>query len=136
MYQDFIAVQAFTHKVDCFCPGSIHSEVLRIEQADIIRVTNERKYVANNGWYMMVEVDNQYNFYIALTDLERYYKTGQILLKDDIEFNINYLNAQVDRSLDNKDEAMFKLFSTQLIEVSRLKVKLEKNLEAGALNYT
>ncbi|RCW77035.1 IDEAL domain-containing protein [Saliterribacillus persicus] len=135
MYQDFIAVKAFTHKVDCFCLGSIHSELLRIEQADIIRVTNERKYVANNGWYMMVEVDNQYNFYIALTDLERYYTTGQILLKDDIEFNINYLNAQVDRSLDNKDEALFKLFSTQLIEVSRLKVKLEKNLEAGALNY-
>ncbi|SFL73109.1 IDEAL domain-containing protein [Gracilibacillus orientalis] len=135
MNRDFIVVQSFSHLIDCFCPGSIHTEVLRVEQADIIRVTNERKYIVHNGWYCKAIVDDHYYFYIALEDLEHYYTKGQILAMEDIELNLNYLNFQIDQALDNKDESNFKLFSKQLMEVNQLKVKLEKHLDADKLFY-
>ncbi|WP_163581419.1 IDEAL domain-containing protein [Gracilibacillus saliphilus] len=135
MNRDFIVGQSFSHQIECFCPGSIHTEVLRIEQADIIKVTNERKYIIGNGWYFKAVVVDYYCFYIALEDLEYYNAKGQILLMEDIELSLNYLNFQIDQALDNKDEANFRLFSEQLIEVNQLKVKMEKYLESDDLFY-
>ncbi len=133
MNRHFIVVQSFCHQTDCFCPGSIHSELLRIEQGDIIKVTNERKFTAHNGWYYMVVLEDENYFYIALSDLEQYYARGQIFLREDIEWNMNYLNCQVDLSLDRKDEVRFKYVSKQLIEANKLKKKLEKYEENDQL---
>ncbi|UOQ83713.1 hypothetical protein [Gracilibacillus salinarum] len=129
MDQHFIAVQSFSHQIECFCPGSIHTELLRIEEEDIIQLTDERKYIANHGWYVMIIVDDFYSFYIALADMEKYYMGGQILSQEDIELNVNYLQFQVDQSLDQHDEAKFKLVSQQLIESKERKMKLDNYMQ-------
>ncbi len=133
MNRHFIAVQSFCHQTDCYCPGAIHSELLRIEQADIIKVTNERKYTAHNGWYYMVVLGDEYYFYMAISDLEQYYARGQLFSPEDIEWKMNYLNCQVDQSLDRKDEVRFRYVSKQLIEANKLKKKPEKYAEDDQL---
>ncbi|SES16805.1 hypothetical protein SAMN04487944_12157 [Gracilibacillus ureilyticus] len=135
MYWNLIAVKAFSHQIDCFCPGEIHREVLRIEQSDIIKVTNERNFTATNGWYVMVILDDRYRFYMALHDLEHYYEIGEILLKEDIDLQLNYYDFQVNQALDKKDEVMFNYFSEQLIKMNKLKWKLDGYLEADELFY-
>lgn len=122
MVNHFIAVQSFLHRIECFCPDKVHEEIVKINQADIIRVLPEGTYI--KGWYLLVEI-NHHCFYIAIEDLEYYYSNGLLYSKLDIELELNYLNYLIDESLDLADEGKFKEISKEWIKVKRCNEKLE-----------
>lgn len=121
----FIAVQTFLHQIDCFCPGGEHTDLLQINQTDILNITNERKFIVGNGWYFLVEINHRECLFIALADLNQYFLRGKLISIFDLELNLNYLEYRVNQSLDHADEEMFNHFSQKLLETKELKVKLD-----------
>ena len=71
MFGHYIAGKTFSHKIDCFCPGGHHADVLKIQKGDLINVTNERKFTMH-GWYFLIGFNDICMFYMALADLEQY----------------------------------------------------------------
>ncbi|MEC2074956.1 hypothetical protein [Metabacillus fastidiosus] len=114
MSQNFIVMKPFAHQIDCFCPDSIHAELLTINKQDIIKMTNECKFVDNNGWYSLVIINDESSFYIANEDLDTYVKQEKIISVLDIELKINYLEFCINRSLDECDKASFLKFTKEL----------------------
>ncbi|MCQ6276243.1 IDEAL domain-containing protein [Bacillus sp. V3B] len=126
MFRHFIAIKTFEHQMDCFCSDGTHAEVLTIHKEDIIEIINERKFMIEKGWYFLIRMNNQYNFHIALEDLERYYLNERLLSLIDIELALNYLQFKVDQALDTGDEELFLNFTKKLKESRDLKMKLEQ----------
>jgi hypothetical protein len=123
MVNHFIAVQSFLHQIDCFCPDKQHSDFVKINQTDIIRILNERTYNEVNGWYVLVEI-NYDCFYIAVEDLDHYNSQGLLYSELDLELQLNYLNFHIDESLDQADEGKFKEVSSRWLELKMLNEKL------------
>ncbi|TCN22736.1 IDEAL domain-containing protein [Mesobacillus foraminis] len=135
MIQYFIAKETFTHQIDCFCPGNIHTTALTINKMDIIEVTNEQSFTFYNGWYVQAIINNQGHFYIALEDLERYFAIGRLVTGFDLELRLNYLRFQIDQALEINDEELFFNTTSQLKESSELKKKLEDYLMIADINH-
>ncbi|MGG3798707.1 hypothetical protein [Metabacillus fastidiosus] len=114
MSQHFIVMKPFAHQIDCFCPDSIHAELLTINKQDIIKMTNECKFVDNNGWYSLVIINDESSFYIANEDLDTYVKQEKIISVLDIELKINYLKFCINQSLDKHDKVSFLKFTKEL----------------------
>lgn len=133
MHHYFIVTHSFDHIVDCFCPGDDHSGVLEMRKEDIIEVTNERQFMFDNDWYILVIINNNWQLYMALEDLEKYFTEGYFVSLMDIELKINHLNFQIDQSLGKGDEVAFLQSTTTLKESSELKLILERYLNKVAL---
>ncbi|MDL4843254.1 hypothetical protein [Aquibacillus rhizosphaerae] len=131
MVKHFITVQSFFHQIDCFCPDGDHSEVIKINKGDVIKIINERKYINGVGWYFLIEHNSQNSFFAALSDLDYYHSQGLLLSIIDIELTLNYLNFQVDHALDNDDELEFIDVSNKIIESDKLKKKLVASLKSN-----
>ena len=135
MIQYFIAKEAFTHQIDCFCPDSIHENTLTINKMDIIEITTERSFTFNDDWYVLAIVNNQGHFYIALEDLDQYFYLGMLVTDFDLELKVNYLQFQIDQALEIRDEELFLNHTKKLKEASDLKVKLESYLHTASMNH-
>lgn len=133
MHHYFVVTRSFDHIVDCFCPDGNHSDVLEMKKEDIIEVTNERQYMFDADWFILVIINNNWQLYMALEDLERYFTQGYVVSLMDIELKINHLKFQIDQSLGQGDESTF-LQSTQCLkESSALKVRLERYINEVAV---
>ncbi|MCP3738161.1 IDEAL domain-containing protein [Rossellomorea sp. BNER] len=125
MDKHFIAVESFEHQIDCFCPGGIHAELLRINKEDIIEVTKDCNFVMDKGWYVWVVINDHCSFYMALEDLEKYMMKGLLISRLDLDLKINYLQFLIDQALDKGDEVSFLKYSTILKDSSEFKAGLE-----------
>lgn len=120
-----IVTKSFEHIVECFCPDGDHSDVLEVKKEDFIEVTNDKKFLFDTGWYILVILNRHWHFYMALDDLDKYFTKGYLASLVDIELKINHLKFQIDQSLGKGDEPSF-LHSTKCLkESSELKVRLE-----------
>ncbi len=128
MLHHFVAVKSFLHKVDCFCPGSEHSELIKINPADLISISYERRFSMINGWYVQVEV-NEFVFYMSIEDLEHYYLQGYLFSQIDLELRLNYLHYQINDSLDRGDESKFIEATQSWNEFKRLKEHFEQTMK-------
>jgi hypothetical protein len=128
MNQHYIAVKTFQYPIECFCSSSDHTYYLTIHGGDIVEVTDERKYMMANGWYSLVKINERSIFYIALYDLEDFFRKEQLLAMIDIDLQINYLQFKINQAFDTGDEASFIDISKKLNESSELKLKLERHL--------
>lgn len=120
MAHHFIVVNNFSHQVDCFCTGEVHSEFITFKQGDVIEVTNDRKFTMA-GWYFLLLINNHYPYYIAIDDLEKYNKHEQILSIVDIELKINYLQFQINQALDTNNKVTFLDYTPKLKDLNNLK---------------
>ena len=116
----------FQHQIDCFCPNGIQEDVVTIRRGDIIEITSERKYMLDNGWYLLIRHNHKHDFYIALEDLETYYLDEKLASVLDIDLLLNYFEYKIDQALDIGDEKSFLMFATKLKEFSDLKEKVEQ----------
>lgn len=129
MIQHFITMNTFKHQVDCFCPGVNHEEILIINEGDVIEVTSERKHAAEKGWYVLIVINNFCIFFIAVDELEKYYKEHKILSLTDLELKMNYLKYQINQALDQDDKRSFLAATEEVGEVHEYKLKLEKHIQ-------
>ncbi|MBS4207105.1 IDEAL domain-containing protein [Bacillus sp. FJAT-50079] len=127
MIQHFIAKETFTHQIECFCPGNIHSTSLTINKMDILEV-REQSFTFNNGWYVQAIINNHGCFYIALEDLDQYFYQGKLMSVFDLELDLNYLQLQIDKALVKRDEELFLKSTKQLKEATALKMQIENFL--------
>ncbi len=128
MHQYFIVNQEFEHVVECFCPDGDHEYMLTVKRGDFLEVTNERTYVLDNGWYILVLLNSNKKFFMAIEDLDKYFTEGHILSLMDLELNINHLKFLVDQSLGRGDEDFFFEATNRLKNSHELKTKLEDHL--------
>ncbi|MFL0365888.1 IDEAL domain-containing protein [Pseudobacillus sp. 179-B 2D1 NHS] len=136
MSEYFIATETFEHQIDCFCPEGDHADVLKINKGDVIEVTNEHKFTMINGWYLLVKINDQYVFYMALADLEQYCIKERILSILEINLKMNFWRFKINEALDTGDEASFLSYTNRLLESSELQIKLENYLNTEAVNHT
>jgi len=128
MHHYFIVNDQFQHFVECFCPDGEHEDMLTIKRGDFLEVTNERTYVLDQGWYNMVYLNSDKQFYMALEDLEKYFINGHIFSLMDLELHINHLKYQVDQSLGHGDENFFLEATNRLKKSNELKIMLTEHL--------
>lgn len=129
MFRHFIASKSFEHKIECFCADRHHAGQVTIQRGDIIELTNERKFIQDQGWYFLIGMNDGRHFYIALEDLENYYVSGHLFSLVDLELKVNYCKYKINVALDTGDEATFMDLTCELIESRQLKEKIEKHLE-------
>jgi hypothetical protein len=120
MSQQFIVAKSFEHLIDCFCPGGAHAESIIIHREDILEVKDDRKFIMDRGWYSLVVINNQWYLYMAIEDLEQYFKKNYLYSMLDIDLKINYLHFQVNQALDEGNEALFMNGTSRLNDLSNL----------------
>lgn len=125
MSRYFIAEIMFEHQIDCFCPDAGHADVVTISKGDIMEVTNERRYIDDFGWYFLIFINKSRDFFIAIEDLEHYFKCGYILSLVDLDLKVNYLQFKIDQTLEKGDEESFLQHTKKLTEANKNKSKLE-----------
>ena len=95
---------------------------------DILEVSFEKSFTFTNGWYVLVIINNERHFYIALEDLDQYLVQGWIVTDFDLELHLNYLLFKIDQALKLRNEALFINHIKQYKKSNDLKVYLENNL--------
>ncbi|MCC3646566.1 hypothetical protein JGK52_07695 [Cytobacillus oceanisediminis] len=124
MSELYIAIEEFEHQVDCFCPDADHVNILHFQKGDFIEVTPDRKYTFL-GWYALVVINGQQAFYMAIEDIERYFRNEYISSQLDIDLKINYLHYKIDQDLESGNRDSFAENSRKLSEICSLKEELE-----------
>ncbi|WP_169891024.1 IDEAL domain-containing protein [Litchfieldia alkalitelluris] len=89
-------------------------------------MTNDRKYTIYQEWYFLIVINEQWTFYIAVEDLNQYYREEQILSILDIELKINHIQYQINEALDRNNKEKFLSYSTKLNEFKQLKMGHDK----------
>ncbi|WP_077623556.1 hypothetical protein [Sediminibacillus massiliensis] len=125
MSRHFIAIKPFSHQVDCFTPGEEQPHSVEIKKADILTINSERKYIIGAGWYFLIGINDHSNFFISVSDLEKYYTSGSFSSVTDIELNLIYWQYKLNQALDDADELQFGYVAKELTELESLKQKLK-----------
>ncbi|WP_338448047.1 hypothetical protein R4Z09_17575 [Niallia oryzisoli] len=133
MYRHFIVKKTVKHRKECFCRDQAHAHGITIHEGDIIEIINDRKYIVDKGWYFLISLNNLYEFYLSLEDLEHYYAKGIIVSTADIELSLNYFQYKINEALDTVDEELFCHFTQKFIETRALILKIENYVHKLAL---
>lgn len=133
MIQHFIATETFDHQIDCFCPGEKHEELMTILKGAVVEVTQERRFSEHKGWYVLIIVNQYCVFFIAAEELDKYVKEERLLSLIDIELKINFLQHQIDKTLDKVDKGTFIDTTNELKRVYDLKLHLENYIKKTPL---
>lgn len=124
MHEHFIILENFLHQVGCYCPGQSHQYVLEFQPGDVWLISDEPKYVDCLGWFLLIEVNNEYSFYMHVEDIEELYNNGNICSIMDLELKINYLSFKVNEALDTHDRESFFLYTDELNCALKIKSKV------------
>ncbi|KAA9021591.1 IDEAL domain-containing protein [Niallia endozanthoxylica] len=133
MYRHFIVKETFKHRKECFCPNQAHAHEVPIHEGDVIEIINDRRYIVDKGWYFLISLNNLYDFYLSLEELEYYYAKGVIESIADVELSLNYIQFKIDEALDTGDEELFCHFTQKYIETRALMLKIENYVQKVAL---
>ncbi|WP_243292111.1 IDEAL domain-containing protein [Bacillus sp. FJAT-47783] len=128
MFQQFVVINEFTHVLDCYCPYCQELNHFEFQKGDIIELTEEQKFLPEMGTYILVQVNKEYRFFIALEDLDYYYKKENICSTGDLQLKENYLRFKIDEALDCGDKESFHFYVYQFNEIQEfLRTVLQKN---------
>ncbi|XQY92426.1 hypothetical protein ACNRWW_02985 [Metabacillus sp. HB246100] len=134
MHQYFIATESFDHIVDCFCPDSRHEDTLKIYENSLIEITEDRKFIMDR-WYILIVLNTSWQFYMALEDVENYFKEGKMMTSMDLELKLNYVTYKLDEALAKRDEAAFVHHSKTQKKLCHLKERLHAYLDRASENH-
>lgn len=127
MDKNFIILELFQHEVSCCCPGERHQHIIEFLQGDVWTITNERKYIDCLGWHSLIVVNNEFQFFMHVEDIEELYSKGSICSILDLNLKINHLSFKVNEALDAldaHDRESFLSFSDELSNVQKIKNKM------------
>lgn len=126
LYMDthFIIMKPFCHEVGCCCPEQQHQHMINFRQGDIWTITNNRKYVDGLGWYCLIDINNEFQFFIYVDDIQELHAKGSIYSIWDLDLKINYLNFKINKALDTHDREAFLSLSNELHHAQQVKSKM------------
>lgn len=127
MQSSFVVKRSFQHEVDCFCSEEKHSNIIQMQKGDRFVLSGERKYVEHLGWYFQIIVNEAYQVFILLSDIQQLYEHNLICSLLDLELAINYYEYKVNQSLDEKDKDTFDHYIQKLEGTKYLLNKRVKN---------
>ncbi|KOP63686.1 IDEAL domain-containing protein [Priestia megaterium] len=120
----FIIMKPFCHEVGCCCPEQQHQHMINFRQGDIWTITNNRKYVDGLGWYCLIDINNEFQFFIYVDDIQELHAKGSICSIWDLDLKINYLNFKINKALDTYDREAFLSLSNELRHTQQVKSKM------------
>lgn len=91
---------------------------------DVWTITNERKYVDCLGWHFLIEVNEEFQFFMHVEDIEELYSKGSICSILDLNLKINFLSFKINEALDAHDRESFLSFADELSNVKEIKNKM------------
>ncbi|WP_243387280.1 IDEAL domain-containing protein [Bacillus kexueae] len=126
MFTDFIVLSSFTHQIDCFCPCCYEDEVIMFKTGDQLILKDEHRHIPELGTYILVEVNNEKEYFISLADLESYYLQERICSFMDISLKENYLKYKIDEALKVRNEDNFRTYVQQYKQIQQLQQRLQE----------
>jgi hypothetical protein len=124
MDKQFVIMKPFCHEVGCCCPEQQHQHMINFRQGDIWTITNNRKYVDGLGWYCLIDINNEFQFFIYVDDIQELHVKGSICSIWDLDLKINHLNFKINEALDTHDREVFLSLSNELHHVQQVKSKM------------
>lgn len=117
MESTFLVTKSFKHKVDCFCSSKHHKNTIPFQRGDRIELTEDIKNVEPLGWYVRIVVNESYQVYVHIDDLEQFHDQKLIRSEMDLELEYNYYSYKVNASLDHKDQERFMYYVQKLEDI-------------------
>lgn len=125
MIERFIVLELLQHQVSCCCPGQQHQHIIEFRQGDVLTITGERKYVDCLGWHVLIDINDEFQFFMYAAEIEELHAEGSICSISDLELRINYLRFKVDEALDAHDRESFLSFVDELCSIKEIKSKMQ-----------
>ncbi|MFP7733337.1 IDEAL domain-containing protein [Priestia aryabhattai] len=120
----FIIMKPFCHEVGCCCPEQQHQHMINFHQGDVWTITDNRKYVDCLGWHYLIDINNEFQFFMHVEDIEELQSKGSICSIWDLDLKINYLNFKIDEALEAHDRESFLSLSNELHRAQQVKSKM------------
>ncbi len=124
MNEHFVVLEQFAYEVSCCCPGQKHQHMFEFYQGDVWFVTEEPKFIDCLGWHFLIDINNVYQFYMHVDDIEALYNKGNICSIMDMELKINHLSFKVNEALDARDSEAFFSYTDELNYMQKIKDKM------------
>ncbi|PJN87244.1 IDEAL domain-containing protein [Bacillus sp. mrc49] len=124
MDKNHVILEPFQHQVSCCCPGQKHLHMIDFFPGDVWTITDERKYVDCLGWHFLIVVNEEYQFFMQVADIEELYSNGTICSILDLDLRINHLGFKINEALDAHDRESFLSFADELSSVQEIKNKM------------
>ncbi|MEI5908931.1 hypothetical protein WAK64_17930 [Bacillus spongiae] len=120
MLNRYVLLLPYLHKIDCFRSMDPIPLTLQLKMGDEVRICDERKFVENAGWYVLIEINEVHSYFINIEDLESMYLQGFMCSFDDLELKINYVQYKINESLEKNDKVDFFTYSDQLKKLQQI----------------
>ncbi|MCD5323292.1 MULTISPECIES: hypothetical protein [Pontibacillus] len=117
MEYTWIVTKSFEHKIDCFCSGEPHTSKIPFQKGDRIELTDEVKNVEPMGWYVRIIMNQTYQVFVHIDDLEDFYEHHLIQSEMDLDLQRNYYQYKVNTALDEWNQDQFSHYVNKLEEV-------------------
>jgi len=98
--------------------------MINFRQGDVWTITNNRKYVDGLGWYCLIDINNEFQFFIYVDDIQELHVKGSICSIWDLDLKINHLNFKINEALDTHDREVFLSLSNELHHIQQVKSKM------------
>ncbi|MFS8602483.1 MULTISPECIES: hypothetical protein [Priestia] len=128
-------MKPFCHEVGCCCPEQQHQHMINFRQGDVWTITNHRKYVDCLGGHCLININNEFQFFIYVDDIHKLHTKGSICSISDLDLKINYLNFKTNEALDAHNREAFLSLSNKLQYAQRVKNKIPNAAGRDFLNY-
>ncbi|AOH54407.1 hypothetical protein ABE28_008580 [Peribacillus muralis] len=124
MDKNHVILELFQHQVTCCCPGEKHQHMIEFFPGDVWTITDERKYVDCLGWHFLIVVNEEYQFFMQVGEIEELYSEGTICSILDLDLRINHLGYKINEALDAHDRESFLSFADELSNIQEIKNKM------------
>lgn len=91
--------------------------VKHLRFGDFIEVTNNGRYVLDQGWFISVIINEKERVYLALEDLEASLKGKQMMTFTDVLTKLNEWGHQLNLALDQKNKEWFMFVTRKLLKL-------------------
>lgn len=97
----------------------------KTKQGDILEIMDEGRFLVGGGWYILVNINNQYGVFASIKELEEAMESGKMQPLLDLELEYFYLKYQVDQALETKNKSLFMKVTEEYKDFLLLKEKVK-----------
>ncbi|MFP8641246.1 hypothetical protein ACLHWY_06845 [Priestia aryabhattai] len=108
--------------------------MINFRQGDVWTITNHRKYVDCLGWHCLIDINNEFQFFIYVDDIHELQTKRSICSISDLDLKINYLNFKTNELLDAHNREAFLSLSNKLQHAQWVKSKIPNAAGTDFLN--